>query len=207
VLGNRAGHALRLTVVRLPALSLLLAVSLAVASCGPTSDKRVDVAIDSQADSPTSTVGDAEPEDEQPPAAPAACPDAARDSEEDLALEPAYSADYLHRWTNRRGCPVRLDVLMTRLVRDGACGPEDDILMGTPLGVSSQNAVSAARIFGGSEGSVDRDSQLPPSAAATGYRQGEYELWMNSSDDSSLFLVYADHVERWALVANPPGCA
>ncbi len=207
VSGNRAGHAVRLRVVRSVALALMLATSLAVASCGgPSADKRVDVALESETDTPPSTVGDGEPEVEQLSAEPTECPDVARDSEEDIALEPDYSADYLHRWTNSRGCPVRLDVLMTRVVRDGACGPEDDILMGTPLGVSSQSSVSSVRIYGGSGGSIDRDAQLPPSAAATGYSQGEYELWMNSSDDSSLFLVYADHVERWALAANPPVC-
>src|SRR4051812_21634343 len=52
-----------------------------------------------------------------------------------LSAEPSYSANYLDRWKTADGCPVRLDVLMTRRGKE-ACGGERvaDILMGWPLG-------------------------------------------------------------------------
>src|SRR4051794_40863200 len=52
----------------------------------------------------------------------------------DLTAEPSYSAPYLRRWS-LDGCAVRLDVLMSR---DSGCGPMD-LVMGTPLGTSSEN--------------------------------------------------------------------
>ena len=194
--------------VRRHVLWLVIAMSLVVASCRTTDGGDSGTALKPGADAPTSTVTTADPGVEQPPVdKPDPCQESSPDPEQDLAREPSYSADYLHRWTNRRGCPVRLDVLMTRLVRDGACGPDDDIVMGTPLGASHQSE-SPARIYGETEGAIDRDAQLSRSAEATGYRQGGYELWMDGSDQSSLFLVYADHVERWELAAPPlRGCA
>src|SRR5687767_13609908 len=65
----------------------------------------------------------------------------------DLDLEPSYSANYLHRWMTAEGCPLRLDIIMTRRGVD-ACGGTKvaDVLMGWPLGSSHQKP-RPSRIF------------------------------------------------------------
>jgi hypothetical protein len=138
---------------------------------------------------------------------PEAC--GARGSITDLSAEPQYSADYLHRFTVE-GCPVRLDVIMTRT---GACGPPD-LVMGTPLGASTMD--SAPRIYvrgsttslGGAATGFDDNAVLPPAAADTGFRQGDLELHVVPNDDSFLFFRSAEdgHVEAWPLDRDPIGC-
>jgi hypothetical protein len=127
----------------------------------------------------------------------------------DLASEPRYQANYLHRWTTD-GCLVRLDVLMTRT---GGCGPED-MLMGTPLGASTTS--SSPRIyvrgdttaFGGGAAGYNPNATLPASAVDTGFRQEGRELWIVPGDDSFVFVrSTADgHVEAWPRDLTPIGC-
>jgi len=192
--------------VRRHVLWLVVASALLPVACSVSDDgtsRNSGTAAKSASDvAPSTAIAAPSGQEQQRGEKPEPCPDAADGSEEDLDREPSYSADYLHRWTNRRSCPVRLDVLMTRLVRDGACGPDDDIMIGTPLGTSHQ-VESPARIYGATEGAIDRDAQLPTSASPSGYRQGDYELWMVDADQSALFLVYPDHVERWGLAVPP----
>ena len=135
----------------------------------------------------------------------------------DLSAEPRYSADYLHRWTTREGCPVRLDVIMTRQGAD-ACGGERvaDILMGWPLGesharhrpsrifVRDPNGVVADRQ---TSAAVDADAELPEDAVDTGYRQDGRALWMRPDDGSFVYLVSGDRVEAWPHDPIPSGCA
>ena len=49
----------------------------------------------------------------------------------------------------------------------------------------------------GLRASFDDDVELPASAEDTEYRTEFMELWLDSRDDSSAFLVFADHTERW----------
>jgi hypothetical protein len=140
--------------------------------------------------------------------APSSCPSPAG-SITDLAAEPSYSAPYLHRWSID-GCAVRLDVLMTR---DSSCGPTD-LLMGTPLGASSESG--GPRIYvrgdttglGGRATGFQRDAGLPTSATDTGFRQGGNELWIVPGDDSFVFVRYPQEgrVEAWPRDPAPIGC-
>lgn len=135
----------------------------------------------------------------------------------DLSAEPTYPVDYLHRWTTREGCPVRLDVIMTRQ-GPGACGGERvaDIVMGRPLG-RSHDRRGRARIFIRDPAGViadeetsaafDEDAELPAAAVDTGYRQGGRALWMRPGDDSFVYLVTARRVEAWPHNSSPAGCA
>jgi hypothetical protein len=135
----------------------------------------------------------------------------------DLSEEPGYSANYLHRWTTAEGCPVRLDIIMTRRGPD-ACGGTKvaDILMGWPLGSSHQKphpfrifVRDPHNVFGDSQISrgFDEDAELPGDAVDTGYRQDEAELWMRPHDDAFIYLVHEDKVEQWPHDETPPGCA
>lgn len=134
--------------------------------------------------------------------------------ENDLSKEPTYPVNYIHRWTNDDGCPVRLDILMTRQGAD-ACGGSKvaDILMGTPLG--APHSSSRARIyikdptgqFGMSEiqAGYEADADLPEDATDSGYRQKSSELW-TVPDGDAIYLVSEDQVERWPHVEAPPTC-
>jgi hypothetical protein len=134
-----------------------------------------------------------------------------------VSAEPRYSADYLHRWATSDGCALRLDVLMTRQGED-ACGGEEvaDILMGSPLGVSTER--SKPRIFirdpkgilatPRTSEAFDPDAQLPPDAEDTGFRQGGVELWMRQANDAFVYLVDEEaNVEAWPKWRRWVGCA
>jgi len=127
----------------------------------------------------------------------------------DLTAEPAYSATYLQRWSVD-GCPVRLDVLMSR---DSGCGPTD-MVMGSPLGAVAEGG--SARIYvrgdtsalGGGATGFQPNATLPPSATDTGFRQGVKELWVVPNDDAFVFIRSSDNgrIEAWPLDRSPLIC-
>jgi hypothetical protein len=132
-------------------------------------------------------------------------------SETDLSREPNFSANYLHRWT-KDGCPVRLDILMTRHGAD-ACGglKVADIVMGIPIGAPQRPRSTRiylrdpTGVFGQNvpQKLFDSDTNLPSKAVDTGYRQRyeslwseEVQLWVVPGEDSFVYVVFPDHVER-----------
>jgi hypothetical protein len=129
-----------------------------------------------------------------------------------LDEEPNYSADYLFRWETENGCPVRLDVAMTRR---GACfNAVDEILLGwPPLSVMEGGD---ARIFVRDPSNRFRDrktadaydptADLPADAEDTKLRQDGAELWADANGDA-IYLVNNDHTELWPLDETTPGCA
>jgi hypothetical protein len=133
----------------------------------------------------------------------------------DLSKEPNYPVNYIHRWTTKDDCDVRLDVLMTRQ-GEGACGGSRvaDILMGTPLGRPHDE--SAARIYIKDPTNVfgddvtseayEADAELPDDAVDSGYRQDGTELWISRDDDRSIYLVAESSIEKWPQDGSPPGC-
>jgi hypothetical protein len=145
---------------------------------------------------------------------PAAC-EARPGSETDLSAEPDYAADYLYRWHDEDGCPVRLDVLMLREPGpDFHCAPwPPEVVIGSPLGASQ--AASSARIYVGSddpawwdpsvEAGYAEDAALPVGAVDTGYRREGTALWTDPGDESAVYLVSDEGVERWPLSAGM-GC-
>jgi hypothetical protein len=48
---------------------------------------------------------------------------------------------------------------------------------------------------------------LPPDARATGYRNGELELWLSPSARDSAYLRVGDDVERWPRADPVVACA
>jgi hypothetical protein len=132
----------------------------------------------------------------------------------DLDKEPNYSANYLHRWETASGCPIRLDILMTRQGPD-ACGGDKvaDILMGTPLGKPSDESPriyvkDPTNVFNddATANAYDSAATLPDTARDSGYRQDGAEMWIVPEDDQFIFLVTGDNAERWPLDPSPAGC-
>lgn len=134
----------------------------------------------------------------------------------DLSREPSYASKDLQRWTTEDGCPVRLDVLMTR-TGPAHCGWQaaTDILMGVPLGASHSHGPH--RIYVRDPQGVlndpaitsafDGDARLSDRAEDTGFRQHDAQLWLIRGAPEQLFLVFPDRVERWPLDTSPAGCA
>jgi hypothetical protein len=183
------------TVIR--TLAIALALGIVAAACG--------------SEQQTAPPREAEPNHEGSHTAECGTPG----SETDLTAEPRYGANYLHRWTNADGCPVRLDIVMTRRGTDACGGPNvADILMGWPLGSSHSHRPyriflrDPHEVFGNPHvsGAFDDDAERPADAVDTGYRQNGAELWMRPNDDGFVYLVFADRVEQWPR-ATPPGCA
>lgn len=147
--------------------------------------------------------------------------DATPGSPTDLAVEPQYSSTDGERWSTHDGCPVRLDVLVTRRPPpDYHCeGWPPSVVMGIPLGAAITSLGSYREFvrdpdgfFGNAElqAGFDPDAEVPPTAFDTGYRHGPIELWMDPADGSFLYLVGAGAdgaTERWPLDPAPKGCA
>lgn len=137
-------------------------------------------------------------------------------SEVDLSAEPTYDANYLHRWHNSAGCPVRLDVLMLRAPgSDHHCAPwPPELVTGVPLGTSHAEGPARIYVRSADESWVDprvtdefsADAVLPQAAVDTGYHRDGQHLWVLPDDDSYIFLVSEDRTERWPLSAER-GCA
>lgn len=137
-------------------------------------------------------------------------------SDVSVSGEPAYEAPYLNRWNDAEGNPVPLDVLMLRAPGpDFHCAPwPADILMGTPLGSSSESTEARAfvrDIIGGFADpdvvpGFDADTELPPGAIDTGYRREGMALWMDPTDDEHIYVVTPNGVEAWPRSAGN-GCA
>lgn len=148
------------------------------------------------------------------------------DAEEDLARcvkehgevaevekEPNYSADYLERWTTSDGCDIRLDVVMTR---ESTClKGVTEILMGwPPLTVSYKDNT---HIFVRDSRSSARDpapadvfetlDEIPADATDTGLRHEGEQLWVDGTDDSAIYVVRGELIERWPGDIELPGCA
>ena len=129
----------------------------------------------------------------------------------DLKQEPGHAEDYRQRWQTADGCEVRLDVVMTRT---GSCyGPATGVVvMGWPFGTARDERAyvrDPGNVFGDSRvaGLVREETALPPDARDTLLRQyGTPQIWLVPGDDSFVYMVYADRIERWPLDPSPPDC-
>lgn len=165
------------------------------------------------------TTTTATPTSTPPPTAastePGTCGEAGTES--DLSDEPTYTPDSVGRWTNAAGCPVSLQVLLTR--QPGPTfhceGWPPDLVMGTPLGAATDETVPRVYVrdpdgyFGDPalRQGFAADLEPPPAAVDTGYDQGGVALWMDPADDRFAYLVSADGTERWPKATQVFGCA
>jgi hypothetical protein len=135
----------------------------------------------------------------------------------DVAGEPDWRrfGDYLE-WTDEEGCLVRIDVLADRRGPEH-CGFQDArvIITGSPLGepyTTSTDDVTYVRdpegVYGVAEltAGFDPDAMLPDNAVDSGYRQRDTELWTVPGDESAIYVVSGDTIERWPAGEDPP-CA
>jgi hypothetical protein len=121
------------------------------------------------------------------------------------------------RWTTIDGCMVRNDVLADL---DGPAHCEWEaarlIFAGEPIGRrirrgaqrmayvrDPENVLDDATTAGG----LGIDVVLPGTAADTGLRLGEIEMWAVPGDPRWIFLRGEETVERWPLDRDVPGCA
>lgn len=143
--------------------------------------------------------------------------DAPEGSVNDVATEPDWRQFAEYRdWTTADGCLIRIDVLADRPGPE-QCGFESArvIITGVPVGErytdDSNDAVyvrDPEDVFGdpATAAAFDPDAALPDGAEDTGFRQGATELWVDSADESSIYLVTGTSIERWPLDPEPTGC-
>jgi len=140
--------------------------------------------------------------------------DAAEGSELDVAHEPGWRpyAAYLP-WTDRDGCLLRIDVVAERP------GPEHcewqaarTLIVGQPLGAryttpadTTEFVRDPAGVYGRPEltAGFDPDATLPPEAVDKGYRRDDLALWHIPGDQTAIWLVSPDGVERWPAGETP----
>jgi hypothetical protein len=86
--------------------------------------------------------------------------------------------------------------------------------VGWPLGTRAKQWQDAHRFLRDPTGTFDCGVQgtlllhvtLPPDARATGYRNGELELWLSPSDQNSAFLRVGTDVEERPRVDSSVSC-
>jgi hypothetical protein len=127
----------------------------------------------------------------------------------DLDAEPAFwlaFSDFL-RWFDEEGCAVRIDVISHQHLAEH-CGWEEAEAMsvGVEFGEPFSNSEHSRRYVWNRDGVVPDVKAgevipvdaLPHSAEDTGYRQGDWELWIDPLDPTVLFVV-GDSVRVFAL--------
>lgn len=147
---------------------------------------------------------------------PSACRAPSPGSITDLAREPDYSdGGSLERWRTADGCPVRLDVVMTRTGPEH-CGFQSvrDIVTTWPPGsvpeAPGRGDVriflnDAERVIAGNTKKAERIDRLPDEAQFTRLVSPDAAMWYVPSDHTAIYLVSDDRVERWP--AGSYGCA
>lgn len=129
----------------------------------------------------------------------------------DLDAEPAHwlrSGNRL-RWTDAKGCPVRVDVI-SHIRGAEHCGWEEAqfITIGRPLGSSVAGGLSpetanryvwdpSGILPGGPFGTVVSRADLPSTTHDTGFRQDGAELWLDEADESVLHRVTGNQAQIW----------
>lgn len=121
----------------------------------------------------------------------------------DLDSEPPHWLVYgeYMRWYDGAGCPVRIDVI-SHIRGAEHCGWQaaEFITIGRPLGTSidEQPHEDVGRyvwnpgVIPGEAIGVTVPTEALPDAYDTGYRQGDRELWLDSGDDTVLYIVTGD---------------
>ena len=88
--------------------------------------------------------------------------------------------------------------------------------LGWPLGRDAKNISQARQYLRDPEKVFPQDSfmttyegntTLPEEAENTGYRTDFMELWLDPNDHGVVYLVFADHVERWPRAGEVIACA
>lgn len=140
--------------------------------------------------------------------------EAAEGSALDVAHEPDWRpyATYLP-WTDGDGCLLRIDVVAERPGPEH-CGWERSrvLILGQPLGAPYTSPDDEVTFVRDPDGVYDRPdltagfeprATLPDDALDSGYRRDDLALWHLPGDQSAIWLVSPDGVERWPVGELP----
>lgn len=121
------------------------------------------------------------------------------------------------RWTGPGGDPVSSRVI--NVIRGPEhCDWQSSLWMhvGWPLGTRADSAADIRQYVRDpedvlpveTETAFDTDVEMPKGASPTGFQADGVELWFGEDDgDHAVYLVFADHVERWPRAAEVIACA
>jgi hypothetical protein len=97
------------------------------------------------------------------------------------------------------------------------CGWESAVLLylSWPLGTPAKSADDARQYVRDPEGilavdtvmPVDPDARRPAEARDTGYRLGEFALWVGDDARTAVYVVRGSEVERWPRAKHAIACA
>jgi hypothetical protein len=134
----------------------------------------------------------------------------------DVKHEPDWRPHATYRpWTDRDGCLLRIDVLAERAGPDH-CGWQEAsvIIAGRPIGsryTEQADAVEYVKDPNEAFGlrdlaeAFDPNASLPEDAVDAGFRRAGLALWHEPGDQSAVWIVAPDRVERWPA-GTPPVC-
>lgn len=148
-------------------------------------------------------------------AAPTACdppPSAATDVTREASW--AVGQGWFERWRDEASCAVRADVLFSTTGASHCDWQSIRFLHyddGRPVSKGSRPYVRDQRgILSGVdvEDSFAKLAEVPPTSRDSGYRRGEWALWVDDRRPGRVYLRRDDGaVERWPRAAEPVGCA
>ena len=130
------------------------------------------------------------------------------DERSDLAPESlvAQLAQHDYRMFLDDGCPVRLEVAaIGAFPDDHHCWP----------GVEN-GRLGESHFWKDPAGELDRpqvterfkdETELPAQAVDTGFHQGDRSLWIDPTDETTVYVVHPGHTEAWPVAVLDLGCA
>lgn len=134
----------------------------------------------------------------------------------DVAHEPNWrsNASYLP-WTDADGCLLRIDVLAERPGPEH-CGWQQArvLIVGQPLGTPYTTRADTTEFVRDPDGAFDRPdltagfdplATLPDDAVDSGFRRDDLAVFHTPGDQSAIWLVSPEGVERWPA-GDPPLC-
>jgi hypothetical protein len=134
----------------------------------------------------------------------------------DVASEPPFRIQAAYeKWTDKQGCLVRIDVLFER-PGPARCNFQETrvIGVGTPFGARYASAADSQQYVRDPNGVYKNPAlvagfnpmaDLPGSAQDSGFRRGDWELWLDPQEPSGIYLKRGRLIERWPR-GEVPGC-
>ena len=131
----------------------------------------------------------------------------------DVAPEPPFTSKFQDgAWSTWDGCRVRSNVIFSRAYDDCGLPTVRTITFATNLGGTILNERSQTYLddpnglVPGDHASTLTVPGLPGDATDTGLRHGDEQLWTSPESPPVIYVVSADTIERWPLIADPPSC-
>jgi len=148
----------------------------------------------------------------------AACSPQETDPDASLSPEVTFAPYPGSQWYGPDGQPIPAESgIVNAITGPEHCDWESGVILhlAWPLGRAAADSSQSRQYFRDPQEVFPQESlmdvfdpevDLPDPAEDTGYRTDFMELWLDPSDDSAAYLVFANHTERWPRGSDVIAC-